>query len=89
MDRSLGRSCSAGTALVRAEKIICVGINYPARSAEYRGAIRDSDYPHLFARFPGSFTGHGQPLVRPRVSQQFDYEGEMVLVIGRADRHVP
>jgi 2-keto-4-pentenoate hydratase/2-oxohepta-3-ene-1,7-dioic acid hydratase in catechol pathway len=72
-----------------AEKIICIGINYPARAAEYRDGKRDSAYPNLFARFPGSFIGHGQPLIRPRASEQLDYEGEIVLVIGRAGRHVP
>jgi 2-keto-4-pentenoate hydratase/2-oxohepta-3-ene-1,7-dioic acid hydratase in catechol pathway len=72
-----------------AEKIICVGINYPARAAEYSRGPRDSAYPNLFARFPGSFAGHDQPLVRPRVSQQLDYEGEIVLVVGRPGRHVP
>lgn len=72
-----------------AEKIICVGINYPARAAEYRDRSKGSAYPNLFARFPGSFTGHDQPLARPRVSEQLDYEGEIVLVIGRTGRHVP
>lgn len=69
-------------------KIICVGINYPARAAEYRDGARGSAYPNLFVRFADSFVGHGQPLVRPRVSGQFDYEGEIVLVIGRAGRYI-
>ncbi len=72
-----------------AEKIICVGINYPARAAEYRDKNLKSAYPNLFARFPGSFTGHDQPIIRPRASEQLDYEGEIVLVIGRTGRHIP
>ena len=71
------------------EKIICVGINYADRNAEYNDNRQQSKYPNLFVRFPGSFVGHGQPLVRPKVSEKLDYEGEIVLVIGRAGRNVP
>jgi 2-keto-4-pentenoate hydratase/2-oxohepta-3-ene-1,7-dioic acid hydratase in catechol pathway len=71
-----------------AEKIICVGINYPARTAEYGDGRRDSAYPNLFVRFLDSFVGHRQPLVRPRASEQLDYEGEIVLVMGRPGRHI-
>ena len=46
-------------------------------------------YPVLFHRYPSSWVGHGQPLVRPRVSTQFDYEGELVVVIGKAGRYIP
>lgn len=72
-----------------AEKIICVGINYADRNAEYADNRQQSKYPNLFVRFPGSFVGHGQPLVRPKVSDKLDYEGEIVLVIGREGRNVP
>ncbi|HZS63428.1 MAG TPA: fumarylacetoacetate hydrolase family protein [Xanthobacteraceae bacterium] len=71
------------------EKIICVGINYPERNEEYKDGRPTPKYPNLFVRFPSSFTGHDQPLVRPKVSDKFDYEGEIVLVIGREGRHVP
>jgi 2-keto-4-pentenoate hydratase/2-oxohepta-3-ene-1,7-dioic acid hydratase in catechol pathway len=71
-----------------AEKIICVGINYPDRTAEYKDDRPQPKYPNLFVRFPGSFVGHGQPLVRPKVSEKLDYEGEVVLVIGREGRNV-
>src|SRR5215510_2229296 len=71
------------------EKIICVGINYADRNAEYKDNRQQSKYPNLFVRFPGSFVGHGQPLVRPKVSDKLDYEGEIVLVIGREGRNVP
>jgi 2-keto-4-pentenoate hydratase/2-oxohepta-3-ene-1,7-dioic acid hydratase in catechol pathway len=72
-----------------AEKIICVGINYPERTGEYKGEREKPKYPNLFVRFPDSFVGHERPLVRPKVSDKFDYEGEIVLVIGREGRHVP
>lgn len=69
-------------------KVICVGINYPARQAEYGPATRESKYPNLFVRFADSFVGHNQPLVRPQVSKQLDYEGEIVLVMGRTGRRI-
>jgi 2-keto-4-pentenoate hydratase/2-oxohepta-3-ene-1,7-dioic acid hydratase in catechol pathway len=71
------------------EKIICVGINYADRNAEYKDNRQQSKYPNLFVRFPGSFVGHEQPLVRPKVSEKLDYEGEIALVIGREGRNVP
>ena len=71
------------------EKIICVGINYPERSAEYKDNREPPKYPNLFCRFPTSLVGSGHPIVRPKVSDKFDYEGEIVLVIGREGRHVP
>jgi 2-keto-4-pentenoate hydratase/2-oxohepta-3-ene-1,7-dioic acid hydratase in catechol pathway len=72
------------------EKIICVGINYPERATEYKDrAAEKPKYPNLFVRFPNSLVGHDQPIVRPKVSERFDYEGEIVLVIGREGRHVP
>ena len=73
-----------------AEKIICVGINYADRNDEYyKDSKQQSKYPNLFVRFPGSLVGHEQPLVRPKASEKLDYEGEIVLVIGRAGRHIP
>ena len=71
------------------EKIICVGINYPERSAEYKDDREPPKYPNLFCRFPTSLVGHEQPIVRPKVSDKFDYEGEIVLVIGKEGRHIP
>ena len=71
------------------EKIICVCINYPERSAEYKDNREQPKYPNLFCRFPGSLVGSGQPIVRPKVSEKFDYEGEIVLVIGKEGRHIP
>lgn len=70
------------------EKIICVGVNYANRNEEYRDGSEAPQYPSLFVRFPGSFVGHGQAILRPRESEQLDYEGEIVLVIGRGGRHI-
>ena len=71
------------------EKNICVGINYPDRNAEYKDGRDAPKYPNLFCRFPTSLVGTDQPIVRPKVSDKFDYEGEIVLVIGKEGRHVP
>lgn len=75
--------------VVAPEKILCVGVNYRNRNAEYKDDSDAPNHPSLFVRFPGSFVGHGQPLIRPRASAQLDYEGEIVLVIGKEGRHVP
>jgi 2-keto-4-pentenoate hydratase/2-oxohepta-3-ene-1,7-dioic acid hydratase in catechol pathway len=70
------------------EKIICIGVNYPDRNAEYKDGQDAPKYPSMFMRTPRSFVGHGTPLVRPHASAQLDYEGEVVLVIGKAGRHI-
>jgi 2-keto-4-pentenoate hydratase/2-oxohepta-3-ene-1,7-dioic acid hydratase in catechol pathway len=70
------------------EKIICIGVNYPDRNAEYKDGQEAPRYPSMFMRTPRSFVGHNTPLVRPRASQQLDYEGEVVLVIGKPGRHI-
>ena len=70
------------------EKIICIGVNYPDRNAEYKDGSDAPKYPSMFLRTPRSFVGHGTPLVRPKASPQLDYEGELVLVIGKAGRHI-
>jgi len=72
--------------LVRPSKILCIGLNYRDHSSET--GLKLPDYPAVFARFPSCLVGHGQPLVKPAVSDQFDYEGELVAVIGRRVRKV-
>ncbi len=71
------------------EKILCVGINYPERNAEYKDGREKPKYPNLFVRFPGSVVGHEHPILRPKASEQFDYEGEIVIVIGKEGRNIP
>ena len=70
-------------------KIVCVGVNYANRNEEYRDGSELPKFPSLFFRSPTSFTGHDHPLVRPRESNQLDYEGELVIVIGKGGRRIP
>jgi 2-keto-4-pentenoate hydratase/2-oxohepta-3-ene-1,7-dioic acid hydratase in catechol pathway len=74
--------------LLAPEKILCIGVNYANRNADF-GDPNVPTYPSMFFRHPGSLGGAGQDLVRPRVSEQLDYEGEIAMVIGREGRHVP
>jgi 5-carboxymethyl-2-hydroxymuconate isomerase len=71
------------------EKIICVGVNYRNRNEEYRDSSELPKYPSLFFRSPTSFVGHDTPLVRPRESEQLDYEGELAIIIGKGGRRIP
>ncbi|WP_420003970.1 fumarylacetoacetate hydrolase family protein [Arenibacterium sp. LLYu02] len=68
------------------EKIVCVGLNYSDHSAE--SGFAQPDFPTLFGRFNSSLIGHGAPILRPVVSHQLDYEGELVAVISREARDV-
>jgi 2-keto-4-pentenoate hydratase/2-oxohepta-3-ene-1,7-dioic acid hydratase in catechol pathway len=70
------------------EKIICVGVNYHNRNEEYRDGSEAPKYPSLFLRAPTSFTAHETPLVRPRESDQLDYEGELAIIIGKGGRRI-
>jgi 5-carboxymethyl-2-hydroxymuconate isomerase len=70
------------------EKILCIGVNYANRNAEYRDKSDLPKYPSLFMRTPGSLVGHGEKLLRPPESEQFDYEGEIAIVIGKAGRRI-
>ena len=69
-------------------KIICVGVNFPDRNAEYKDGQSALANPSLFIRFPGSFVGHGDDLRRPPESEQLDYEGEIAIVIGTGGRRI-
>lgn len=70
------------------EKIICVGVNFPDRNAEYKDGKDAPPNMSLFIRFPRSFTGHNLPMIRPPETPQLDYEGEIVIVIGKAGRRI-
>jgi acylpyruvate hydrolase len=67
-------------------KIICVGLNYVDHSIESGFVV--PNYPTIFARFSSSLIGAGTPIIRPAVSTQLDYEGEMVAIIGKGGRHI-
>jgi 2-keto-4-pentenoate hydratase/2-oxohepta-3-ene-1,7-dioic acid hydratase in catechol pathway len=73
--------------LLGAERFICVGRNYLEHVKE--GGAEVPKYPVLFSRYWNSVVGHRQPLIRPLVSEQFDYEAELCAVIGVACRNVP
>jgi 2-keto-4-pentenoate hydratase/2-oxohepta-3-ene-1,7-dioic acid hydratase in catechol pathway len=70
-----------------ARKIICIGLNYRDHAAE--SGVPVPEEPVLFSKYPTALVGHGAPIVLPKVSQQVDYEAELVLVIGRKGRHIP
>lgn len=69
-------------------KIACIGVNYANRNAEYKDGSEAPKFPSLFMRVPESLTAHGEPLWRPPESDQLDYEGEIVVVIGKAGRRI-
>jgi len=70
------------------EKIACVGVNYANRNAEYKDGSEQPKFPSLFMRTPDSLTGHNQPLLRPPETPQLDYEGEIVIIIGKGGRRI-
>lgn len=71
------------------EKIICIGVNYENRNAEYKDGSSAPKYPSVFMRTRESLVGHQQDLMDPPESDQLDYEGEIVIVVGREGRRIP
>ncbi|WP_432450215.1 fumarylacetoacetate hydrolase family protein [Aliiroseovarius marinus] len=71
-----------------ARRILCVGVNFPDRNAEYKDGSAQPKYMSLFPRFASGFTGHGQPLIRPPENHTLDYEGEVAIVIGKPGRRI-
>ena len=71
------------------EKLWCIGVNYKDRNAEYKDNSDLPKYPSLFVRNPSSVVGSNQPIEKPKISEQLDYEGELVIVIGKEGRHIP
>jgi 2-keto-4-pentenoate hydratase/2-oxohepta-3-ene-1,7-dioic acid hydratase in catechol pathway len=74
--------------LLAPEKILCIGINYANRGQDYN-VTNNPKYPSMFYRAPNSMVGSGQNLVRPKISEQLDYEGEFAIIIGHECKHVP
>jgi 2-keto-4-pentenoate hydratase/2-oxohepta-3-ene-1,7-dioic acid hydratase in catechol pathway len=68
------------------DKILCIGLNYEMHRKETGRA--EVDNPTIFARFANSQTGHLANLVRPRVSHELDFEGELAIIIGKAGRYI-
>jgi 2-keto-4-pentenoate hydratase/2-oxohepta-3-ene-1,7-dioic acid hydratase in catechol pathway len=77
-----------GLPIARPPKVICLGLNYMEHVKE--GMNRDNvpKFPTIFMRCQTSLVPHGQPIIRPRVSEMLDYEAEMVVVIGKRARHL-
>ena len=75
--------------IVRPRVVFCIGVNYAERNAEYQDGTAAPAYPSIFLRVPESFVGHDVPIERPTASDQFDYEGEIALVIGKGGRAIP
>ena len=67
-------------------KIICLGLNYADHAAE--GGHARPEYPSFFMRGPSSMVGHLQPMIRPKVSDKFDYEAELAFVVGKRAKHL-
>lgn len=67
------------------DKILCVGMNYMAKRQEFD---ETNNAPTLFVRFPESQTGHACGVVKPQVSNEFDYEGELAVIIGKSGKHI-
>jgi acylpyruvate hydrolase len=73
-------------AVPRPGKIVCLGLNYADHAAE--GGHKKPEYPSFFLRVPSSLAAHGEALLRPRVSDRFDFEAELAVIIGRHGRHL-
>jgi 2-keto-4-pentenoate hydratase/2-oxohepta-3-ene-1,7-dioic acid hydratase in catechol pathway len=74
-------------AIPNPEKILCAGINYRSHAAETGRDLPKQ--PSMFIRLANTLVAHEGELIRPLISQQFDFEGELAVVIGRAGRHIP
>lgn len=67
-------------------KILCIGLNYRDHTKE--SGFEQPAHPTVFARFASSLAAHGQAIVRPDCSEQLDFEGELVLFIGKGGRKI-
>ena len=73
--------------LTNPSKIICVGMNYQDHAEENK--LSKQEHPTFFLRVASSLIGHEQPLLRPFLSEQLDYEGELAAIVGKPGRHIP
>ncbi len=98
LDEAKAAGSSAGTIelakvtllppITTAEKYFCIGVNYANRNAEYKDGSQAPKNPSVFMRSRESFVGHGQFIERPPESHQLDYEGEIVIIIGKEGRRI-
>lgn len=74
--------------LPNTDRILCVGVNFADRNAEYKDGSELPKHMSLFPRFASGFTGHNRPLIRPPENHTLDYEGEVAIVIGKSGRRI-
>lgn len=93
VEQALAESASYPVALVQwlavipnPDKILCIGLNYEMHRQETGRA--EVAHPTVFGRFANSQTGHLAPIIRPKVSIELDYEGELAIIIGKAGRYI-
>jgi acylpyruvate hydrolase len=72
--------------IARPGKIVCIGLNYHDHATE--ASFEKPTYPPMFPRVSTTLVGHNEPIIRPKVSTELDYEGEMVVVIGRGGKYI-
>ncbi len=80
--------CALRMPLPEARRVFCIGVNYMDRNEEYKDGSDAPKNPSIFMRTAQSFTHPDSPLIRPPESEQLDYEGEIVLVIGKKGRRI-
>lgn len=68
------------------DKILCIGLNYAAHIRET--GREKPKYPSIFTRYPSSVRGHENPLLKPVISDEFDFEGELAVIIGKPGRNI-
>ncbi|WP_108660955.1 fumarylacetoacetate hydrolase family protein [Acuticoccus kandeliae] len=68
-------------------KVLCVGVNYETHRTETKRP--EVDHPTIFTRFADTLIAHGAPLIKPTLSDRFDFEGELAIIIGRGGRNIP
>ncbi|MGC9153869.1 MAG: fumarylacetoacetate hydrolase family protein, partial [Vulcanisaeta sp.] len=68
------------------EKVLCVAVNYRAHGEESQA--KPLDRPYFFPKFPNALIGHNQPILKPRVSKQVDWEVELALIIGKRGKYI-
>jgi acylpyruvate hydrolase len=73
--------------LTRPGKILCIGLNYADHTNE--SPYEQPTYPTIFPRYNSSLIGHLSPMIRPRVSDSLDFEGELAVILGSGGRHIP
>lgn len=72
--------------VTRPSKIICLGLNYRDHAEE--AGLGIPEFPVLFARFPSSLIGHNAPIILPKVSEQLDWEAELVVVLSKGGKNI-